>query len=103
MIQVPWLPAAPSAPVMLGTVTFAIVMLRTATKLAMANTIAAIHSAAPFSGASLGREASSDMVGSSGAGAQVHRGRHGQPDTQRVGFQFVRLQADAYRQTLHDL
>ncbi len=61
MTQVPWLAAAPSAPAMLGTATLAIVMLRTAMKLAAASIRAATASIGPFRGAT--------PSGAKGAGA----------------------------------
>ena len=53
MTHVPWLELMPKEPAIFGTETLAMVMSKTAMKLALASTIAARKSMPPFSGCSI--------------------------------------------------
>src|ERR1043166_7185283 len=91
--QVPWLELMPSAPAIVGTETFAIVMSRTAMKFAVARTTAASQSAAPCRGC----ECSVCIA------ASVDRGAHREADLERAGRELIGVQLDSHRHALHHL
>src|SRR5665647_477670 len=101
MAQVPSLTDTAMLPAIWGTETLTMVMSSTAMKLAIAKTPIAAANARPLRGAGPAL-----LVIASAAIAcllirKTNLGRHRQADAQGMLFQFLGIQRDAHRQTLH--